>query len=94
MSCILTCIIGCLNVTSRAGLHLAFANLRTLGAQIHSLAHPNNRKIQILSSLRPGDAHRTQGGGGGGLLRGYIPVRLYRIAKVVKILVRLAGIVQ
>ena len=60
MNCILTCIIGCLNVTSWAGLHLAFANLRTLGAQIHSLAHPNNPKIQILSSLRPGDAHPSK----------------------------------
>ena len=58
MNCILTCIIGCLNVTSRAGLHLAFANLRTLGEQIHSSHTQNNTKIQILS--RPGDAHPSK----------------------------------
>ena len=30
-----------------SGLHLAFENLRTLGTQINSVAHPNNTKIQI-----------------------------------------------
>ena len=45
---------------SISGLYLVFANLRTLGAQIHSVAHPNNPKIQNLSILRPGDAHPSK----------------------------------